>query len=794
MIACLLPARNAEAEIGDWLEGVKAFADAIVALDDGSTDSTAELLRAEPAVAALLSNEERPGYGEWDDGANRRRLLAAAGDLGPDWIVFLDADERIDAEDARALREFLEGDAIAPCAYGLTMFDEVAPGKVELLPRMVYRAFAWRQGLELPDLRFHFNPVPVSIPDQAYVPTTIRARHLASPQRRAIRSAKYHEADPAGEWGRDRFGPAPSPEVGAWRSREPGLPVLFPHGMRPDSLASGGSPDARPTIACLLPVRNGEAEIEGYLDSVSPFADAVLALDDGSTDRTPELLEGAEGIEVVHTEPPRDSYAGWDDRRNRQILLDAARERGFDWVLYLDADERISPDDAAAVRSLVDAAADPSHGYGFRVFGMTGPGTFDRAGLWVYRLFATSAYGDLPDARLHLVPVPSSIEPEDLVRTTIRLQHFGGSTQARRLARARKYDEADPEREWQASYANLTRQAGPDRQWRSRPEGLPLLADAHEGRGASLDLATIGWDAPALSAIVIARNNAGTIEQTVRSVTSQVCDAPFEVIVAASGDDGTLDLVRRDFPEVVAVEVPEPGLPGMARNAGLAVAQGEFVSFPGSHVELPPGSLQARIEAHELGYAMVTGSLLNGTRTLSGWASYFMDASGSLPDRPSTELKGPPARCSYVRDALNEVGGFPEDVRAGEDTVVNNALWDRGFSAYRSQNVQLIHRSRCDSPAVLCAHHFTRGRALARIMRVDADPRTRNLPSRLGFVANYPWRRFRGIEQRVRLWGGPLRSEYRRARPLVALGVLATTAGLTLDLLAPPARRETLKG
>ena len=780
--------------MSDWLQSAAAFADAIIALDDGSTDRTAELLRAEPAVAKVLLNEERPGYGEWDDGANRQRLLAAAADLEPDWIVFLDADERIDAEDGGALREFLRSDAIAPCAYGLSMFDEVAPGTVELPPRTVYRVFAWREGLELPKRRFHFNPVPVSIPDEAYVPTTIRARHLASPERRAFRSAKYREADPDGDWGRDRPGTVPSSEVVAWRAREAGLPVLFPHGIRPDWLASGGSPETRPTLVCLLPVRNGEAELEGYLDSVRPFADSILALDDGSTDRTAAVLERAEGVEVVHTEPPRDSYAGWDDRRNRQILLDAARLRGFDWVLYLDADERISPDDAAALRSLVDAAADPDHAYGFRVFGMTGPDTFDRAGLWVYRLFAAHAAGDLPEARLHLVPVPGSIEPEDLVRTTIRIQHFGGSTPARRLARAHKYDEADPEREWQASYANLTRAAGPDRSWRSRPEGLPLLADAHEGRGASLDLATIGWDAPALSAIVIARNNAATIERTVRSVTAQVCDAPFEVIVAASGDDGTLDIVRREFPGVVAVEVAEPGLPGMARNAGLAVAQGEFVSFPGSHIELPQGSLQARIEAHELGYAMVTGSLLNGTQTRSGWASYFMDASGSLPDRPSTELAGPPARCSYVRDAIDEVGGFPEDVRAGEDTTVNNALWDRGFSAYRSQKVQLVHRSRCKSPALLCTHHFSRGRALARIIRADFGSVPHALRSRLGFVARYPWRRFRGIERRVRLWGGPLRSEYRRVRPLVALGVLAATAGLALDLLAPQGRRGPPKG
>lgn len=785
MIACLLPARNAEPDLGDWLASAKSFADVIVALDDGSMDRSAEILRADPTVAMVLVNEPRPGFSGWDDGANRRRLLNAAGELEPDWIVFLDSDERIDVEDGRALRTFLKTDAIAPCAYGLTMFDEVGSAVVEIPPRTVYRVFAWRAGLALPNERFHFNPVPVTIPETAYVPTTIRARHLAGPARRAARSDKYREADPAGQWGRDRPRPEQAPETTSWGPRESNLPVLFPRGVLPGALASGGSHSIRPKLACLLPVRNGQDEIPGYLDSVRRFADGVLALDDGSTDSTAALLGSADGVELIHSEPPRSSYAGWDDRRNRQTLLDAARQRGFDWVLYLDADERISADDAPAIRSLVDSAADPDHAYGFRVFGMTGGDSFDRAGLWVYRLFATTAGGNLPDRRLHLVPVPTSLEPEDWIRTTVRIQHFGGSTPERRLARAAKYDEADPDRKWQASYANLTRSAGPARSWRTRPEGLPILAEGREARGASLDLTTIGWDAPALSAIVIARDNADTIEATVRSIVSQECDAPFEVIVAASGTDGTLRVVRELFPDVVAVEVPEPGLPGMARNAGLAVARGEFVSFPGSHVELPEGSLQARINAHELGYAMVTGTLLNGTPTRSGWASYFMDASGSLPDRPSGELAGPPARCSYVRDAIDEVGGFPEDVRAGEDTAVNNALWDRGFTAYRSQDLRLNHRSRCRTPARLCRHHYARGRALARLLEQDVSAGSRSLRAKFVLVAGYPLKRIRGIRSRVRLWGGSLRPEYRRSRPLIVLGVLAATAGLGSGLLKP---------
>src|SRR6185436_1653671 len=99
-------------------------------------------------------------------------------------------------------------------------------------------------------------------------------------------------------------------------------------------------------------------------------------------------------------------------------------------------------------------------------------------------------------------------------------------------------------------------------------------------------------------------------------------------------------------------------------------------------------SLAARVRAHEQGYPLVTGTTLNGTRTWAGWATYFLDHAPVLPGRPSGELAGPPGHCSYVRELLVAAGGFPEDMRAGEDTVVNIALTRRGYRAYRSQDVR----------------------------------------------------------------------------------------------------------
>jgi glycosyltransferase involved in cell wall biosynthesis len=261
-------------------------------------------------------------------------------------------------------------------------------------------------------------------------------------------------------------------------------------------------------------------------------------------------------------------------------------------------------------------------------------------------------------------------------------------------------------------------------------------------------------------------------------VVDQETSAAFEVIVAASGDDGTADVVRDAFPEVIVVDVPDPGLPGAARNAGLAVATGEIVSFPGSHVELPPGSLEARTRAHELGFSMVTGSIHNGRPTRPGWAGYFLDHSTALPGRPSGELDAPPAHCSYAREALLQAGGFPEDMRAGEDTVVNRALWRRGHRAYRSQEIVLTHRNPCSSPWALARHHFVRGRALGTILLAE---RTR--VQALTFLRGYPLRRVRTMDENVRRWGGGLRQHYKDSRRLVLLGAWAAAAGATFEVL-----------
>jgi glycosyltransferase involved in cell wall biosynthesis len=280
-----------------------------------------------------------------------------------------------------------------------------------------------------------------------------------------------------------------------------------------------------------------------------------------------------------------------------------------------------------------------------------------------------------------------------------------------------------------------------------------------------------------ISAIVISRDDGPRIMRTVRSVVEQRCDEPLEVIVVTSGRGSAAAVVKESFPGLTVIELDRPALPGEARNAGLRAASGDYVSFPGSHVELPRGSLAARLRAHRLGHTMVTGTVLNGTPTRAGWASYFLDHSTSLPERPSGLLDTPPMHCSYARNALLRIGGFPEGLRAGEDTVVNRALFDRGHRAYRAADATLVHHSRCEGFGQLIQHHFSRGRAFGKILRDD--------PRRYPIVWTYVPRRLLRTGADVRRWGGGLRREYRRVWFLVLAGALAAWLGIVLELLRP---------
>lgn len=93
----------------------------------------------------------------------------------------------------------------------------------------------------------------------------------------------------------------------------------------------------RPLLSATLIVRDEEKFLPACLESLRGFADEIVVVDTGSTDdsRTIALAHGAK----LHEFSWRDDFAA-----ARNYALDQA---SGDWILYIDADERIRPCDRA---------------------------------------------------------------------------------------------------------------------------------------------------------------------------------------------------------------------------------------------------------------------------------------------------------------------------------------------------------------------------------------------------------------------------------------------------------------
>lgn len=95
-----------------------------------------------------------------------------------------------------------------------------------------------------------------------------------------------------------------------------------------------------------VPTYNEARNIGAVIDDIKAYAQDILIVDDGSSDRTPEVLAGRDDVRVLRHDPNQ-GYG--------RSLIDAfsyAGEHGFDWVITMDADGQ---HDANSIPDFVEA-------------------------------------------------------------------------------------------------------------------------------------------------------------------------------------------------------------------------------------------------------------------------------------------------------------------------------------------------------------------------------------------------------------------------------------------------------
>jgi dolichol-phosphate mannosyltransferase len=116
------------------------------------------------------------------------------------------------------------------------------------------------------------------------------------------------------------------------------------------------------SIGVVIPMYNEEAGAEGCVDAVLPVLEELgrearlIAVDDGSSDRTREVLEqlAPDRARLVVESNERNGGYGAALRTGAK----AARRLGLDWVLFMDSDLTNPPSDIPRFAELIDGPVD----------------------------------------------------------------------------------------------------------------------------------------------------------------------------------------------------------------------------------------------------------------------------------------------------------------------------------------------------------------------------------------------------------------------------------------------------
>jgi hypothetical protein len=237
-------------------------------------------------------------------------------------------------------------------------------------------------------------------------------------------------------------------------------------------------PARRVRLLALLAARDERDELPGLVANLAPHVDGIVALDDGSLDGTGAWLAARpEVLEVLRVE-----RGPWDEPRNHRLLVEAGVRHGADWLLSIDADERVEEQ----FRDRAARVIRRGRLLGLQAFAVRLRDLWDAEdrvrvdGIWgrksVARLFRALADHVFDDSPLHAHKAPLQARVRDrFAPADLILYHRAMLTAERRAARRARYERLDPGAAHQAiGYAYLTDETGlrleplpPGRGWRS---------------------------------------------------------------------------------------------------------------------------------------------------------------------------------------------------------------------------------------------------------------------------------------------------------------------------------------
>jgi hypothetical protein len=223
----------------------------------------------------------------------------------------------------------------------------------------------------------------------------------------------------------------------------------------------------RVRLLALLAARDEMRFLPGFVENVAPQVDGIVALDDGSTDGTGDYLASRpEVVELLDVPPGRPS---WDEPRNHRRLVEAALRHGAEWLLVVDADERLERHFRERAERIIRRGQRAGRtAYAVHARELWTPDRYRVDGIWKGKVQAT-LFEARPDHEFDTRPLHGHKAPLQARRpngrfpvANLNVYHLRMIQPDDRLARRRRYELADPEARWQPNlgYAYLTDETG----------------------------------------------------------------------------------------------------------------------------------------------------------------------------------------------------------------------------------------------------------------------------------------------------------------------------------------------
>lgn len=218
---------------------------------------------------------------------------------------------------------------------------------------------------------------------------------------------------------------------------------------------------------CIIAARNEEGYLPGFLSHIAPYVEGIVALDDGSTDRTPDLFRRCPKVCSLLTSLPPE-FPHQNESANRTRMLREAHRLGARWIICGDADERFEQaflervslhmqhgdETGGTVRMFNLVNLWNSH-LTYRLDGRCGP-------RWAPRMFKLpESFTPRAEARMHQPWYPPELDRAPRVKMNAYIYHLRMIAAADRNTRWQKFKSVDPRSEHQPiGYDHMVEERG----------------------------------------------------------------------------------------------------------------------------------------------------------------------------------------------------------------------------------------------------------------------------------------------------------------------------------------------